>query len=315
MPSWNNVLVYADGRPESKLGIKEALRLAQHVGGKATALDVLHYFPARLGAGLSGVAHAELLSLMQEQRREQLMEDIAGLSSEGAVDVDVTQGQPAFELILRAIRGNHDLIVKTARGRDLKHSTSFGSTALHLVRKSPTPVLLVSPRPGLLEVPSVVCALDLDDADARHALNRRLLASSRQLAQVYGADLHVVHVIDQHRTAAYRSFLTAATFERFASDRHRLLREDLEQLLRSELSELASVHAHLLEGDPADHLVRMVGELRASHLVMGSVTRHQSGQLVGGLAEEVLMRVECSVLTLKPDGFDSPIGARAPRAA
>ncbi|HVY32052.1 MAG TPA: universal stress protein [Polyangiaceae bacterium] len=315
MPNWRNVLVYADGRPESSLAVAEALRLAEHVGGKATALDVLHYFPARVPTGLLALEEAELLSLMQEQRREQLLEELDQLRLRSQVDVQVMHGNPAFELIRQAVRGKHDLIVKTARGRDVRHMTSFGSTALHLVRKSPAPVLLVSPQRALLEAAKVLCALELDDTDRRQALNRSLLAASRQLAAVYGADLHVVHVVDTQRTGAYRAFLTADTFQRFAAERQRLLQEDLERLLQSELSAVPRVHAHLLEGSPPDQLVDMVAKERISHLVMGSVAHSNPGHLMGSLVEEVLTRVECSVLTLKPADFKSPVATEVPNAA
>jgi len=307
MTCWKNVLVYADGRPESSFAISEALRFAEHVGGKVTALDVLHYLPARIPTGLLALQEAELLGLMLEQRREQLLEEVDSLRLKSKGDVKVTHGNPAFELIRQAVRGKHDLILKTARGRDLKHMTSFGSTGLHLVRKSPVPVLLVSPQSALLEAPKVLCALELDNTDSRHGLNRKLLAASRQLAAVYGADIHVVHVIDEQRSDAYRSFLTADLFERFRSSREQLLREDLEKLITSELNGVHQVHAHLLEGNPSDRLTGMVKELRFSHLVIGSVAHLSVGHLMGSLSEDVLSRVECSVLTLKPDNFDSPV--------
>lgn len=315
MTNWKNVLVYADGRPESSLAIAEALRLAEHSAGEVTALEVLHYLPARVPSGLLAMELAELLNLMQEQRLEQLLDETGGFRQRGKVDVQVAHGSPAFELIRRAVRGKHDLIVKTARGRDIKHMTNFGSTALHLVRKSPAPVLLVSPNRALLEAPKILCALELDETDARHDLNRRLLASSRQLAEVYGAEIHVVHVVDQQRTSAYRAFLTNDLFERFAGDRQKWLQKDMEGLIKSELDGLSSVHAHLLDGDPPDHLVEMVRSNRFSHLVMGSVAHLMPGHLMGSLTEDVLSRVECSVLTLKPADFKSPVEVDARSAA
>jgi hypothetical protein len=41
-------------------------------------------------------------------------------------------------------------------------------------------------------------------------------------------------------------------YARFAADRQRLLQDDLEKLLASELAGVPRVHAHLLEGDPSD---------------------------------------------------------------
>lgn len=315
MPYWNNVLVYADGRPDSELALAEALRLVESTGGRATVLDVLHNLPARIPTGLLAMDQAELLGLMLEQRREQLDEDVERLRVSSRVSVRVTHGSPAFELVRQAVRGKHDLIVKAARGRDVKRMTSFGSTALHLVRKSPVPVMLMSPNRALLEAPKVLCALELDDLNARQELNLSLLRASANLAASYGAELHVVHVHDAPAASVYRAFLSSELFDRFCRERQESLGEQLMALLASELPGVARVHAHLLDGDPSDTVVHFVETQRVSHLVMGSVARQERGFMLGSLAEDVLTRVDCSVLTLKPAGFESPIQIDVPSAA
>jgi nucleotide-binding universal stress UspA family protein len=315
MPYWNNVLVYADGRPESELALAEALRLVESAGGRATVLDVLQHLPARIPTGLLAMEHVELLGLMIEERREQLDEDVERLRVSARVSIRVTHGNAAFELVRQAVRGKHDLIVKAARGRDLKHMTSFGSTALHLVRKSPVPVMLMSPNRALLEAPKVLCALDLDDLDTRQQLNRSLLQAAANLAASYGAELHVVHVHDAPAARLYRAFLSAELFERFCLERQELLTVRLTELLASELAGVPQVHAHLLDGEPSDALVHFVETQGVSHLVMGSVAHEERGFMLGSLAEDVLTRVDCSVLTLKPAGFESPIQIDVPSAA
>jgi nucleotide-binding universal stress UspA family protein len=43
-------------------------------------------------------------------------------------------------------------------------------------------------------------------------------------------------------------------------------------------------------------------------LVMGTVARGGiPGMLIGNTAERVLRKLPCSVLTVKPDGFESPV--------
>ena len=54
-----------------------------------------------------------------------------------------------------------------------------------------------------------------------------------------------------------------------------------------------------------------VEKLEADLLVMGTVSRTGvAGLLVGNTAERLLDRVECSLLTIKPEGFVSPIAAQ-----
>jgi len=304
--TWTNLLIYADARPETELALNEGLRLATHSGGRLSALDVVKYEPVR-SQGISAEFQDDLSRLIQEQRYEQLHDQLERLPTSRPVDIEVICGNPAFELIRRAHRGRHDLVVKAARGRDSKHTTSFGTTALHLVRKSPVPVLIVSADRKLLECPAVLCAIELEDSHASQNHVRDLLRSARALAEVHDAPLHVVHVIDTGRLAAYHAFLSPDVFARFVEGRRAALESELEFALSGGLSGLKSVHAHLLEGDPADTIVDLVDQLNISHLVLGSVGHNEPGFFIGNVAEDVLSRAACSVLTLKPTGFETPI--------
>ena len=49
-------------------------------------------------------------------------------------------------------------------------------------------------------------------------------------------------------------------------------------------------------------------ELGVGLIVMGTVSRSGvAGLLIGNTAEEILRQVDCSVLTVKPDGFVTPV--------
>ncbi|HVS10740.1 MAG TPA: universal stress protein [Planctomycetota bacterium] len=52
----------------------------------------------------------------------------------------------------------------------------------------------------------------------------------------------------------------------------------------------------------------MSAELGSDLLVLGTVARTGiAGVLIGNTAEEILDRIACSVLVVKPDGFVSPL--------
>jgi len=310
MSVWKNVLVYADARPESELALSEGLRLASHADGRVMVMDVLHHLHSRIPPGLLAMAQQEVLGLMLEQRHEEVNESVERLPGAERVKIKIAHGNPAFELIREAVNGGHDLIVKAARGRDVRHNTSFGTTALHLVRKSPVPVLVLSPDKRLLERPKVLCAVEpvVDDDDDPYQLNVDLLAAARLLAEIYGAQLHVVHVMDVQKLNVYRGLLPEAAFDDLVRGWDRDLKKSLDQLLATEFEGLLpALHTHLLAGDPADVIVDMVATERVSHLVMGSVGDREPGHLVGRLTEEVLSRIDCSLLTMKPPGFQTPI--------
>jgi nucleotide-binding universal stress UspA family protein len=67
---------------------------------------------------------------------------------------------------------------------------------------------------------------------------------------------------------------------------------------------------HLVKGEPSDAIVYLVRKLRIDLLVMGTVCRTGiPGFIIGNTAERVLDTVDCSVLTVKPEGFVSPVAA------
>jgi universal stress protein E len=65
---------------------------------------------------------------------------------------------------------------------------------------------------------------------------------------------------------------------------------------------------HLRKGNPAEVITRFVTDERIDAVVMGTVVRiGLPGFLIGNTAETVLDRVSCSLFTVKPDGFVSPV--------
>ena len=60
--------------------------------------------------------------------------------------------------------------------------------------------------------------------------------------------------------------------------------------------------------DPQEAIVQVVNEIKPDLLVMGSQARIGiPGFLIGNTAEKVIRQVDCAVMTMKPDGYVSPI--------
>ena len=65
---------------------------------------------------------------------------------------------------------------------------------------------------------------------------------------------------------------------------------------------------HLREGRSEAVIKQAITELNIDVLVMGSVARSGiPGLLIGNKAEKLLTTINCTVLTIKPDGFVSPV--------
>jgi nucleotide-binding universal stress UspA family protein len=71
---------------------------------------------------------------------------------------------------------------------------------------------------------------------------------------------------------------------------------------------LDKTRIHLLKGQPADVVTNLVRKERIEVIVMGTTCRTGvGGFLIGSTAEAVLSQVNCSVLTVKPSGFVTPV--------
>jgi nucleotide-binding universal stress UspA family protein len=64
----------------------------------------------------------------------------------------------------------------------------------------------------------------------------------------------------------------------------------------------------MLKGEPGDLIPKLAARMEVELIVMGTVSRSGvAGFLIGNTAEMILRRVRCSVLTVKPDGFVTPV--------
>ena len=82
----------------------------------------------------------------------------------------------------------------------------------------------------------------------------------------------------------------------------------LHQLLGHIHIPLEGENIHLREGMSEAVVKQAITELNVDVLVMGSVARSGiPGLLIGNKAEKLLTTINCTVLTIKPDGFVSPV--------
>jgi nucleotide-binding universal stress UspA family protein len=137
---------------------------------------------------------------------------------------------------------------------------------------------------------TILCPTDFSDC-AGEAF--RLACS---LAEVHGARLVVAHVIDVlHGEEGSGGVMVQVRLP----DYPRRMREALERQVPTN-PDLPVEHV-LAEGRPADEILRLAKATRCDLLVMG--THGRTGlrrMLLGSVAEQVLRRAPCPVLTVRP---------------
>lgn len=296
------ILVLVDERPESVIGVERAASVASRTGAELIVLSVLEPIRGELDAWPVNEDRDEMARELARAEVEwqsiRLRDALAGRPAR----VVARWGKPCAAAVRLAIDESVDLVVKTARGRHGGRRVFFGSTALHLFRKCPCPVWVVSDRP-LPAAPTVLAAID----PAHGPLTTRVLRHAEQLAGWLDAELHVIHVWDAPHEGSLRRRYDADRAQAHVDEEEARARVGLERAL-GVLSEPPN-RVDLVRGDAAEE----VPTRGADVIVLGSVGQAGiRGLLIGEMAEEILTRVDSSVLQVKPSGFESPLSQPPP---
>ena len=225
------------------------------------------------------------------------------------VSSKVLYGTPFIEIIREVLLNGHDLVMITAEGRSGLKEKLFGRTTMHLMRKCPCPVWVVK-RAQTRPYARILAAVDPSVYDPqRDSLNPLILQLAGSLARKEAAELHIVHVWHFFGERYVRSHgMTGEDIQEAKAQEKLQHKQHFDTLLgQVDVTDLKP-HLHLIEGDPEDCIPELVVEQGIDLLVIGTVCRTGiAGFLIGNTAEEVLNQVDCSVLTLKPEGFVTPV--------
>jgi nucleotide-binding universal stress UspA family protein len=303
---FKNILVVPAQLSAEDAALQRAAALALGNGARVTAAWPVEDLPAgELPAGVQD----HLLAGMEGDLRV-ACEPLRAKGIE--VETVVMQGRPFIRIIQRVLARGHDVVIKTARGRQLYHSLFFGTTALHLLRKCPCPVWIVDPNPPAA-TGAVMAAIDPDgEDDAERAVATTLMELATSLAIVDQVPLHVLHVWE----APYESTLrhsprlrvSPAEVDAYVGAIEARHRQRLGRLIGPFLSVAPDMRVEMIKGNAAEVITEEARVRQISTIVMATLARDGvPGLLIGNTAEAVLGRVECSVLTIKPRGFISPV--------
>ena len=221
-----------------------------------------------------------------------------------AVTTRMATGIPSEEVIAAVRAEDSDLVIVGTRGKTGLAHILLGSTAEQVIRGAPCPVLSVRmdsidlkdeevmARPVKLE--RILVPVDFSDCSL-DALGYAIV-----VAQQANASLMLLHVLEP---VSYGLDFTLS---------HIRTREDLHEHWTNQLKELMSSHQHspvamefqLQGGLPADSILNSAQTLPCDLIVMGTHGRRGiSHALSGSVAEAVLRKAHCPVLTVRSPRF------------
>ncbi|MGB5757241.1 MAG: universal stress protein [Acidimicrobiales bacterium] len=217
------------------------------------------------------------------------------------IDIAIETGNEFLAVMDRVTTQGHDLVVVTSD--EDQHDQA---TIKRLFRKCPCPVWVV--RPSRARIQRVLAAInpEPDEID----LNREILQLASSMVARFGGELHLVHAWELYGEETMRS---SAFIHTSAEEIAELLTAEeahhaqaLTEMLAAAALEDEPWHLHLDKGPAEEVVCGVIAKSRINLLVMGTIARTGlPGVIIGNTAEKVLDNVRCSVVAIKPPGFDS----------
>jgi nucleotide-binding universal stress UspA family protein len=283
----------------SQCAAEEAVWLARRVGAEVVFLHST--FGDEVFDPLT--SSAAIVSLGATPEGQKALEGVADRARDQGVSatLEYSDERPVFALTRRVLKGDVDLLVIGKRNEPGEDGRRLGSIATKLLRKCPGPVWVVPPIPGVDPGPILAAtALDAVGADALRV--GAWLARQREVA------LHVVHAYQM----PFELIHEAARVPQAEHRQHlEQLRDKARGAVQAQLEGVEpppTVELHVGCTSPERGILAAIELVRPSLLVMGTVSKGGiAGLLIGHTAERLLPRLDCSILTVKPDDFVSPI--------
>ncbi|MEM1064022.1 MAG: universal stress protein [Pseudomonadota bacterium] len=314
MKRFKNILIVCDEDGDAEIAVERGLWLAKANGARATLLDVIETSKGTLGASFASLPEARASEIEDQiliHYTDRLRSRAADFEDAGvAVDVEVVQGVGFIEAIRAVLRNSHDLIVKNAS----PSSTSnwlFAGNDMHILRKCPCPVwMLKADQPRRTE--RILAAIDPDPLDpTRDALNRVTMELATSLAERDEAELHVINAWRLQEETTLRSGRFAMSDSEIATilaGEQAEAQARLDAFLERFPQGAKRREVILRKGFAGDVIPEYARAANIDTVVMGTLGRAGiRGLFIGNTAETILGAVHCSVMTIKPPGFETPV--------
>ncbi len=209
----------------------------------------------------------------------------------------VTMGSSWRQLVRQAVIGEYDLVIVGTRDTGPLQRVLVGSTAMKLLRKCPCPVWVTRP-PAPNPTQAILVAHDLT------AVGHQALELGVSLSELTGGRLHILHALQLPE-------FDEAFPARIKHDDLERRKADAKQQLTTQATDFG-LKSHpdisVVMGRPSDAILQAIDRHQIELLVMGTIARTGiRGLLMGNTAERLMPLLPCSVLAIKPKGFECPL--------
>ena len=290
----------------AETAVRYCQQLSEALDAKISVVDILPPVSDRWNHFLRSKYDLDTGEEIRQERVKELQEFLESKNVDWPVVVK--RGTALIEISRLAVESHCELVVKPQLDED---SHMFGSLAKQLVRKCPTAVLLVKTS-GKGKLQSIMAAIDPDpNFEEQEALNKSVLQLANALSSTIKGSLSVAAawtIFAESYLRGPRMQISDAEFTELESDEKKKHHDMLLSLGKSIGIELKEEELFLTKGLPNLAVPYAAKKAKTDILVMGSIGRvGVPGLLIGNTAEKIIDSMKCSVLTLKPPGYKSPL--------
>lgn len=302
------ILVVVDPAATDQPAVARGASVARRLGMELRLLTCVHGgLPVRLPRSADPQEVRRALLRRQLGYLQRLARDYAGIE----VTMNAVWDRPLHEAIIReTLRSEPQLVMKESTYHPTISRALVTHTDWQLIRDCPVPLWLVRGA-GWDGAPRVVAFVDpTHEHDKPADLDHHILDEACALAAGLGGEAHAVHCHDG-------SALFATAGGPAVGAEIEALGAELQAEHAARLRDLAAARgidaarAQLRSGPPAEAIPAAARQLDAQLAVMGAVARSRlQDATLGHTAEQVLDRLHCDVLVVKPKRFESPVTYR-----
>ncbi len=314
--------VHEENSPIALETLQLALKIAGTNAGQVDLITVLEPPAVTFASNISLL----LQSRWVKESEDQLQQLAQTANPQGGLNTTVIEGRPHIQVAREVLRHDYDLVIKPV-GASGFLDRLFGRLDMRLLRNCPCPVWL-SKGEAYGAFDNVLAAVDADietsledhtgDPPAKDALNRQILELAFSLCADNKARLHVGHAwyppflspLSRARTNVPQAEIDAyvSTVKRIHTSWLRRLMIAAASWVGHDIAESVNVKTYLPRGEPDVEIPKLISNVQADLVIMGTVVRTGvSGLVMGNTAETILDQITCSVLAVKPADFVSGV--------
>jgi len=322
MKRFKNILFVSELHQVNQAALERAVTLAENNQASLRVVAVIPRVEAGIGLPGGGPISEKLQLDMKRAQQSQLEQLVDSINKDIDVDCKVLVGTAFVEIIHEVQQHTHDLVIKVPEEAAWMKRL-FGSDDMHLLRKCPCPVWLIK-QGTVAPYRRILAAVDVEPRDESEAnaaqmmLNMQILEMASSLALAEFAELHIAHVWGPIGESSMRGAFIRTPEDQISAYieqvkmQHEKAFDELLSALRGKLGEEAygylKPRKHLIKGWARQQIPQFAKATGVDLVVMGTVARSGvPGIFMGNTAETILNQLECSVLAIKPPGFQTPV--------